>query len=242
MFLGHYALALAAKRVAPQTSLGTTILAAQFLDLLWPILLLLGYERVRIAPGMMAANGLDFVHYPISHSLLTAAGWALLLGLGYHALRRSARGASAVGGLVLSHWFLDLPMHRPDLPLWPGSETQVGAGLWDSVAATLALELGLLAIGVAVYLRATRATDRVGRWGLWSLLALLVVFFLSGTFGPPPPSEQALAVGGLALWLLVAWGYWVDRHRSTVPAAPARERPARSPARVTGRGRRAFSG
>jgi len=48
VFIGHFALGFAAKRVAPQTSLGTLFLAAQFVDLLWPTLLLLGVERVAI--------------------------------------------------------------------------------------------------------------------------------------------------------------------------------------------------
>lgn len=219
MFLGHYAVALSAKRAAPQTSLGTLILAAQLLDLLWPIFLLVGLEQVRIVPGLMAASALDFAHYPITHSLLAVAGWAVLLGAGYYALRRYAAGAWVVGVAVLSHWFLDAPMHRPDLPLWPGAETRVGGGLWHSVPATIAVELGLLVLGLALYLRSTRARDRIGSWGLWAMVGVLVFFFLGGSFGPPPPSERALAVTALGLWLFVPWGYWIDRHR--IPAAPA---------------------
>ena len=157
MFLGHYGVALGAKRAAPGASLGTLILAAQLLDELWPLLLLLGLEHVRIAPGLMAANSLDFVHYPISHSLVAAAGWALLVGVGYYLVRRYSRGAWVVAAAVLSHWFLDAPMHRPDLPLWPGSEVRVGLGLWNSVPATIALELVVFALGLVLYLRTTRA-------------------------------------------------------------------------------------
>ena len=218
MFLGHYAVALAAKRAAPRTSLGTLILAAQFLDELWPLLLLAGLEHVRIVPGLMAANSLDFAHYPISHSLVTAAGWGLLLGGLYYAARRYRTGAWVVGGAVVSHWLLDVPMHRPDLPLWPGSPTRVGLGLWNSVPATIAIELGLFALGVALYLRTTRARDDVGRWGLWMLVAVLAAIGLSSATGAPPPSERAVAVATLGLWLFVAWGYWVDRHREVVGA------------------------
>jgi membrane-bound metal-dependent hydrolase YbcI (DUF457 family) len=216
MFLGHYGIAFAARRAAPRTSLGTTTFAAQFLDELWPLLLLLGLERVRIVPGLMAASALDFVSYPISHSLLTAAGWALLAGAAYLAVRRDARGAWIVGGAVVSHWLLDAPMHRPDLPLWPGSATLVGGGLWNSVPATVVIELGLLGLGLALYVRGTRALDRVGRWGLWSMVALLVAFFAGAVLGPPPPNERALAYSALGLWLFVPWGWWVDRHRAPV--------------------------
>ena len=214
MFVGHYALALGAKRLAPRTSLGTLILGAQFLDLLWPILLLAGLERVAIVPGLMEASALAFLHFPISHSLLAAAGWGLLVGSAYWGLRRSWPGAAVLGLAVVSHWFLDLPMHRPDLPLWPGSEARMGWGLWNSLPATLAVEFGLLAAGLAVYLRFTRASDGIGRWGLWSMVALIAFFSVSGLFGPPPPGEKALAIVGLALWLFVPWGYWVDRHRT----------------------------
>jgi len=216
MFLGHYGLAFGARRAEPRVSLGTTFFAAQFLDELWPILLLAGIERVRIVPGLMAANVLDFVSYPYSHSLVAAAGWAVLIGLAYFAVRRFGRGAWVVGACVVSHWFLDVPMHRPDLPLYPGSRTLVGLGMWNSVPLTLIVELALFALGLALYLRGTRARDRVGSWGLWTMVAVLAAFFVGGTFGAPPPSERSLAVATLGLWLFVPWAWWVDRHRQPV--------------------------
>jgi hypothetical protein len=54
-----------------------------------------------------------------------------------------------VGLLVGSHWFLDLVVHRPDLPLLGDGGLKVGFGLWDSVAGTLVVELGMLAGGLA---------------------------------------------------------------------------------------------
>lgn len=231
MILGHYAVALAAKRAAPRTSLGMLVFAAQFLDELWPLLLLAGVERVRIAPGITAANPLDFEHYPISHSLLATLAWGALIGGGYYLLRRSRGAAWIVGALVVSHWLLDAPMHRPDLPLWPGASPMVGGGLWNSIAATVATELALFAAGLAVYLRATRARDRIGTWGVWGMAALLAAIFASGFFSPPPADVRSLAFGALGLWLFVALGHWVDAHRvprtqaeaerSSVAGAPA---------------------
>ena len=93
MFIGHFGVALAAKKVAPRTSLGSLFLATQFADLLWPILLLFGIEHVRIAPGITAVSPFDFYDYPISHSLVTLSAWALLVGLGYLAITKYARGA-----------------------------------------------------------------------------------------------------------------------------------------------------
>jgi hypothetical protein len=229
MFIGHFGIGFAAKRVAPRLSLGTAFLAAQWLDLLWPTLLLLGLESVRIAPGATAVTPLVFDHYPISHSLLAVACWGLALGAVYALAKRSMRGAVAVGVLVVSHWLLDAVVHVPDLPLAPGSATMVGLGLWQSLAATLAVEIPVFALGVWLYATSTQAKDRSGRWGLIGLVAFLALIHIGNLFGEPPPSATAIAWVGQAQWLLVAWGYWVDAHR-TVRAAP-RDATAAMPAR-----------
>jgi len=214
MFLGHYGLALAAKRAAPREPLGATVAASQWIDLLWPLFLILGWERVRIVPGLMAANSLEFVHYPLTHSLLAVVGWGLLVGGGYFLLTRRARGARVIGALVVSHWFLDLPVHAPDLPLWPGSDILLGGGLWGSLPLTLFLEFGLFLGGLLLYVRGTEARDGIGRWALGTMVLTLSLFYLS-SFAAPPPSEKALAYGGLTLWLFVPWSFWIDRHRAS---------------------------
>jgi membrane-bound metal-dependent hydrolase YbcI (DUF457 family) len=216
MLLGHYGIALAAKSVAPRASLGTFNLAAQLLDELWPIFVLLGLEHVRVTPGLSAANPLEFVYYPFTHSLLGAIGWGILLGVLYYAVRRDRRSATVVGLLVLSHWVLDVPMHRPDLPLWPGSEVKLGLGAWRSIPLTIAIELAVFIPGLLVYLRTTRPKDRVGTWGLWGMVAVLVGIFFSGFTSAPPTDGRSVAFGALGLWLFVPWGYWVDRHREVV--------------------------
>jgi membrane-bound metal-dependent hydrolase YbcI (DUF457 family) len=215
MFIGHFAVGFGAKRFAPGVSLGTLFLAAQFIDLLWPTLLLLGVERVQIAPGITAFTPLDFEHYPWSHSLLMVVVWGGLFGAVYYALRRDARASVVLAIAVLSHWLLDFFTHRPDLPLWPGA-TRVGLGLWNSVSGTLAIEVGLFVCGVLLYLHSTHACDAVGRWAIWGLVALLGLIYAGNLLGPPPPSVTAIAWVGHAQWLLVAWAYWMDRHRPTV--------------------------
>jgi len=216
MFLGHYGVAFGSKRAAPDVSLGTLSFATQFLDELWPFLLLLGVEHVQVQPGAMAANPLVFTSYPFSHSLATAVLWGVLIGAIHYAARRNRRNAIVVGLVVLSHWFLDLPMHAPDLPLWPGSSMRVGFGLWNSIPATVIVELAFFFIGLAMYLRFTRARDRIGTWGLWAMVVVLLAIFVSGYASPPPPSERALAYGALGIWLFVPWSAWVDRHRTRV--------------------------
>jgi len=219
MFLGHFGLGLAAKRASPGTSLGTLWMAAQFLDLIWPIFLLLGIERVEIDPGNTVVTPLDFVSYPLSHSLLGAAGWAFLFAGLYWLLRRKGVGTLVVLLLVLSHWFLDAIVHRPDLPLYPGSSRMIGFGLWNSRSATLLVEGVLFFWGLAMYRRATRPRDAIGTYAFRTLIIFLVLIYLMNLLGPPPPDSHMLALMALAQWLIILWAYWVDRHRE--PAIPA---------------------
>jgi hypothetical protein len=220
MFLGHFGVGFAAKRYAPRVSLGVLFLAAQFIDLLWPTLLLLGVERVAIAPGATVVTPLDFQHYPVSHSLLAVLGWAVLVGGGYLALRGTRREALVLALLVLSHWLLDALMHRPDLPLAPFGDTRVGLGLWNSMTATLLVEMPLFFVGAWFYARATRARDAAGRWGFRGLVVFLLLIHAGNLFGEPPPSVTAIAWLGHAQWLLVVWGFWLDRHREPRGGAP----------------------
>ena len=215
MFIGHYAVAFAAKKAAPKVSLGTLFLSVQFLDLLWPILLLLGVEHFRIDPGNTPFTPLDFYDYPVSHSLLMVLLWSLGFGVLYYILRRYPRGAWVVALGVFSHWLLDFITHAPDLPISPGLETKVGLGLWNSVPGTIVVEGGLFVAGVWLYLRSTAAKDRTGRYAFWALVGFFLLVWIINMVSPPPPNEQAVAYSGLLLWLLVPWGYWIDRHRHT---------------------------
>jgi hypothetical protein len=214
MFLGHIAVGLAGTRAAPSVSLGTWILAVLFVDLIWPFFLLAGLEHVRIAPGITAFTPLDFYDYPITHSLLGGVIWAALLG-GIWLLRGSpARVALLVGAGVLSHWVLDVLSHRSDMPVLPNGP-YVGLGLWNSVPATLAVELTLFALAVLVYMgtRGTNRTVLARPARFWILVAFLLVIYIATAFSPPPPDARTLAWSALTMWLLVPWAWWVDRNR-----------------------------
>ena len=151
MFIGHFGIGFGSKAVSPKTSLGTLFLAAQFVDLLWPILLMLGWEQVEIVPNITAVTPLDFVHYPISHSLMMGGVWGTVFAIVYWAARKYPKGALVCGVVVLSHWVLDFVTHRPDLPLLPGYDLRVGLGLWFSVWATVVVEGLIFAVGVWFY-------------------------------------------------------------------------------------------
>lgn len=217
MFVGHFGLAFAAKRSTPRTSLAVLVAATALLDIIWPVLVLLGVEEVRIDPGNTAFTPLDFVSYPWSHSAVMTVLWSVLFGGAVLVATRDRAAAVVSGVLVASHWVLDLVSHRPDLPLWPGGP-KVGLGLWSSVPGTLAVEGALFAGGVWLYVTATRPRDRAGRWTLAALVALLTAAYLSDRFGgPPPPSDTAVAwVGVAAAFVFVPWAAWVDRHRASV--------------------------
>jgi FtsH-binding integral membrane protein len=219
MFIGHYAVALGAKRATPRVSLGTLLIAAQFLDLLWPVLLLAGVEHVRIAPGITRVTPLDFYDYPISHSLLTSIAWGIGFGLVYLLIRRgspsAAKNALILSAAVVSHWVLDWIVHRPDLPITPTGHHYVGRGLWNSLAATIAIESALFVAGIALYLRTTKPRDGTGRIAFWAFIIVLYAIYLGNLFGAPPPSTRAIAWLGNAQWLMVAWAYWLDAHRAT---------------------------
>ncbi len=216
MFLAHFGVGFGAKAAAPNVSLGSLFLAAQFIDLIWPTLLLFGIERVNIIADGTRNPPLEFVYYPFSHSLLAVLAWAALVATSYFIVRCSRSGAVVLGLAVVSHWLLDLVVHYPDLPLYPGHSPLLGLGIWSSPVVAMVLEFSIFAAGLWLYLRSTMASNATGKWALWSLVAVLVLIQIANVFGAPPPSTTAIAWAGQAQWLLVAWGYWIDSHRRAV--------------------------
>jgi hypothetical protein len=150
--------------------------------------------------------------------------WGVALGAVYFAIRRDGRGAVVAGLCVPTHWVLDFVAHRPDMPVVPGG-ARYGLGMWNSLPLTLLVEFVIYGVGIAIYLKATRAKDRVGLYALWSLLIFLFVMYLSATFGAAPPNVQAIAYMTLAMWLLVPWAAWADKHRAVNAGASAALRP-----------------
>ena len=231
MFLGHFGAALALKRAEPKVSLGTLFLATQLADLLWGGCLLAGWEEVRIDPGYTVVTPLQFVHYPITHSLVAGIGWAAAMALVYYSLPTTNvthhwRASLIVGLAVLSHWPLDVLMHAPDLPLAGNGSTKLGLGLWRSVPLTLVIELGLLAIGVALYatLRSRRHPVRPLR--LATLVTVIVALYLSSFLGTPPADMRVIgAFASLGCLALAGMAWWADR---PAPGAPPEQRRTRA--------------
>src|SRR5215510_11797652 len=222
MFVGHFALGFAAKRAAPTLSLALLFTACQLADILWPVFVAAGIESVRIAPGITAFTPLDFVSYPYSHSLVALCLWGSILGSACWLTGTSGRASLLVAGLVVSHWILDFVSHRQDMPIYPGSALW-GLGLWNSVPATLIVELLLFGAGVWMYASATRERNSVGRWSFAGLVVFLLVAYFANIAGGPPPSVTAIVwVGIIGALVLIAWSWWTDRNRQ--PAHPRVQR------------------
>jgi hypothetical protein len=213
MFIGHFGAGFAGKKFSKSASLGTYFMAAQWIDLIWPILLLLGIERVEIQPSASAVTPLNFTYYPFTHSLVGVIVWATLFGLVYYFIKKNLRVSILLGLLVISHWFLDLLVHIPDLPIYPGESIQVGLGLWNNFMATVILESLIFTLGVYLYYKTTKAKNKIGTYSLIGLIALLVAMYLANLFGPPPDSVEAIGIVGNAQWLIILWGYWIDKNR-----------------------------
>lgn len=214
MLVGHFALGLTAKRMEPAISVGTLVLASMLADLLWCIFMFAGIEHVQFKPGIGAAKYLVDSDIAISHSLLMDGLWAALLALAYFLKRGSARGASLIFGLVLSHWFLDWISHRPDMPLIPRVHRYFGLGLWSSIPAALIVEGGFWVLAVILYARATRPNTRIGVYAYWTVIAVLTLAWYNNLAGPPPPNAQRASLTSLLFFsLAVGWAYWMNRLR-----------------------------
>lgn len=213
MFIGHFGLALAAKKVNQKPSLGTYFLAAQFIDLLWPFFLILKIEQVAVEPGNTAFTPLNFISYPYSHSLTAVFIWAAVFSLTYYIFKKNRQTAFLLGLLVLSHWVLDLITHRPDLPLSFTEDTKVGLGLWNNKVATLITECIIFLVGVYLYLFSTEVQNNIGKFAFWGLILFLLAVYFMNAFGDPPPDENSIGYIGLSQWLLIIWAYWVDNNR-----------------------------
>ena len=188
MFVGHYAAGLALKRFEKRASLGLLFLAVQFVDILFSLLVLLGVERFNLIENYTRSTHFELEYMPYTHSLVASFLWA---GLVYVLFRLLKKGegksmiALVMAWAVLSHWFLDLIVHTPDLPLLGDTSLKLGFGLWHNAMATYVLEAALLLIGLWLYLGSTTATRPIGKYGMPVFVVLLLLVNLSNLFGPP---------------------------------------------------------
>lgn len=222
MFIGHIAAGVLAKQLSPRESLATTILAAQWADVLWPVLVLTGVERMAIEPHITDVYPLRLDYMPWSHGLVMSVVWSGAAFLLFRRLGRTNREASVIAGAVFSHWVLDVASHIPDMPLgFDETTTRVGLGLWRSLPATLAVELSLFGFAFWRYAHTTSATRRSGDWLLAALVIFLLGLYLVSLFVMPlqPDTPDLVVVGpGIMMWGIALWSRAIDRARQPVSA------------------------
>lgn len=208
MFIGHYGLALAAKKNEKGPSLAILFIAVQLLDLLWPIFVLTGIETFEIEVGNTVLTPLKFTSYPYSHSLLMSVVWAVLFALVYFVFTKNKKSSILLGILVISHWVLDFITHRPDLPISPFGDMKVGLGLWNMPVIEIILETGLFLTGVYLYFKTVNPKQKIA---FWSLIIFFLAIHFMNIFGPPPPSIKAVAWSANLMWIFVFWAWWIEK-------------------------------
>ncbi len=217
MFIGHFAVGLAAKKASPKINLGILFIACQLLDLIWPVLVLIGLEKVSVDHSATVVTPLNFSYYPYSHSLFSSVLYSLILGFIAWKIFKSLKTGIVFGLVVLSHWVLDFLTHRPDLPLF-FDNVKVGLGLWNSTAGTFIVEVILFIGGIVFYLMSSPLTSQKRKLVFWSLIIFLFIMYLGNIFGPKAPVDthpNAIAGPALAMWIIVIWGYLADKTNTT---------------------------
>jgi hypothetical protein len=203
MFVGHYSVAFAAKSERNKIPLWALFIAVQFLDYIWATLVLLGIEKLRVIKGFTAGSMLDSYFHPYSHSLIAAIAWSCIAGLAYkifcsrHGCLYRKYAAFIVGTAVFSHWVLDLIAHPRDLAIYDDT-WKVGFGLWNYRDPEFALEIGLLGVGIMLYLT-RNAMPAIRKGAVIAFGVVLVVIQIGDTYVPRNPlTDKATAMG---VWL-----------------------------------------
>lgn len=206
MFVGHYGVAFAARRVdRDDVPLWLWFVAVQWMDIVWSVLVLSGIEKLRIVPGFTEANALDLYYMPYTHGLPGSIVLSCVLGALVALSRKRNRAMTfvLVAAASFSHWILDLVVHVSDLPLYDNT-AKVGFGLWRHIILSFPLELVILGLGAWFYARSVTFTSAKGRYAFWGFVIFLAAVQGYANFGPPPSSPTAMAVSALAFYVVLA--------------------------------------
>jgi len=198
MYLGHLAVGLVAKPIAPKVPLGIFLVATQMIDILYAVFLLIGLAQLGASPW--------------DHGLVITLVWSVAVFAISFFVYCDIKLGILIGILVLSHWVGDFIAYYHVLPLAFSDTPRVGLGLYNSVAVMLIGDFGLFGGALAFYLSRTKANDRTGKWAPWLLVAYLVALMPTALL--PGKLVSFMALG---LLMVVPFGMWIDRHRSVIP-------------------------
>ena len=220
MFIGHYSVALLLKVVDKKVSLGLLFLAVQFVDLIFFPLTLLGIESFLLIENFTESTHFKLVYMPFSHSLVASTLWGILAFIILTCLvwknSTNRKLAVYIGLAVLSHWFLDLIVHTPDLPLFTDSGMKVGFGLWNNAVLTYLIEAIVIIAGLVLYLRTTHGETKVGRFGMIVFIGLLLLLNIVNIFGPLSidDTQVTTAISAIISYLIFAFiAHCLDKKR-----------------------------
>ena len=220
MFVGHYAAAFALKGKEPKASLGMLFIATQFVDILFFPFAVWGIEHLELIPNFPEVN--DFkMDFPFTHGLVASILWGVLFYLLYYFIfaKKSEQRKSialVMGIAVLSHWFIDLIVHVPDLPLLY-DEPKLGFGLWNHKNWAFIVEGFLLLLGWMYYMQKTQAKKSWGTYVSYLFIAFLLGFnYINFYMSPAPPDNLVIiTLTSLFAFLLLAFlAYIMDRGRT----------------------------
>ena len=214
MFIGHFAPAFVAATIPRAPRLGLLFVAGQLVDFGFFVFVLLGVEHMRIVPGITATNPMDLYHMPFTHSLIGGAAWAAAFAAIFWLITKNRTGAIIAAAVVLSHWLLDILVHRPDMTVF-GTAPKLGFGLWNAPLIEMPLELGMTGIALGFYLKRTRAIDGATFTPAWVLGGMLLLVQCYNWFAPPPATyDIGLPLSALLAFMLFAWlAFRLDRTR-----------------------------
>ncbi len=214
MFIGHFAPAFVAAAMPKAPRLGLLFVAAQLVDFGFFVFVMLGVEHMRIVPGITASNPMDLYHMPFTHSLIGSSVWALAFAGAIWAMTKNRTGAIIGAMVVLSHWFLDILVHRPDMTVL-GSAPKLGLGLWNAPIIEIPLELGITGAALGFYLSRIRAIGNATLTPAWVLGGVLLLVQLYNWFAPAPVAyDISLPISALIAFSLFTWlAFRLDRTR-----------------------------
>ena len=210
MFIGHFAAGIALKGADKKIPLWTLLIAVQLVDIATMIFVLLGWERLDIVPGFTQTNDFD-MFMPITHSLIMTPVWAAI-GAGLYKIYDRHADKTAlliIAAAVACHWFLDLLVHVPDLPILFSEDWKFGFGLWNMPLLVIAIETLMLTFALLIYRSTIRAGVQVNQYILGILCVIFYAFALHTLFVTlPVNSSQEAAITALVVFLaipLIAW-------------------------------------
>ncbi|MDH5719261.1 MAG: hypothetical protein OEZ13_01440 [Spirochaetia bacterium] len=186
MYIGHYAVSFAIKKFDKKTSLGQFFIATQLVDIIFFHFALMGIERFSLIENYTQSTHFNLEYMPYTHSLAASFFWSLLIYLFSTLIMKKNKVTAFFFSItVFIHWFFDLIVHTPDLPLLSDSSIKAGFGLWENAIATFLLEAVLIGTGFIIYLRDNKSGSLIYKYAMIFFVFLLIVINSINIFAPP---------------------------------------------------------